>query len=1243
MSLDIRYYNPYKKRYSISDGADDANEATDGTMYLDRNEVLLGNGSGDGIDSQYAFFRYEIPAEDAVNLEDKKALPDTSLVLPFTEYWDFPWSGRLYCELTPSSVPLDGSTSGISTRTRTTAYCDIDHLDFEPVLEDNHSLNTEKIHGYWPMSEESGTRYNAERFVTSGTTHLLEMTSSVPHSPGIDHHAASGLGDLGLTTSGFPFEVPAHNSAITMYFRLDGIDNLNQWTRLLTVDHGLGWESFNVEFAPSGTTLDDAELLFRMNGNGTYESNTLQYDFVSGDWLSLVANTYGTDYDNGLYQSGYSNFFVYRVNGDFGFTQCNGEKRLTNGMDYVETIAVGGDTLETVHNPFSASDLLLASGVSPSALSSLYLHRLNNPKYPLINYGFDEYDTTYASKSSFSYKPFVPVQEVLDTYGSGLSTISFIYEHLEGSGGSPIMSTESGVVEAPDITIDFDLAVAEKTGEMIPDVPENSGLLAYWDMYSEYDRINCVPLFSTSHTRPVVQPLGGVFKSGAVGSLSTQKTVFNANDRADFIHSSSFHAQGDQSYVFWRNKISDNYTALDGFTKYHSDDITGGYSTTSIAYIDSYYTVYSGNPKVLQGQSVRSNDWIEDSRQTMEAISYKGGASPKIYVSRNGQPQVEHNASTMTDASGTFRIGQSFQTIYSEVRIYDRALGDREIQNIYNGAFPSQINKPSPKVQYMYPAEDRMGGGTQRLIHDTDLYFEHLEQTNDQNFQQPEGWSESWADASGKFFSAVNQWHSAYTPEAYGLNLYYIDKVAICPYGINTLKFGVGAMGVKPSAIIVHFEGAGYYSQGTMHTIHESGYTPGSEMSITDVRLYDKNKDQITVDSNGDVIIKHSGHYGNSSDNFIKYNSGLEVVSNVEDYDLSDIQLEFGVSDNNGNPVFGMLHGVSVEVQGEVNIANTGLDLYTNAVLVANSGIDLYTVARDSLNSGMDLYTEGMIVQTSSIPMYTISADFENSGIDLYTYGRDSTNSGMPLITHASDTIFTFRPTMYVSGIGRPTDDLDLSIWGRDSENSGMDLNIWGHIAENSGMDLWIEGVEIDSEGVPFFAEATVSYGSGGFPLYMNSTTNTSLYKARPMYIEVNAEEMGTGGMPLFLNSVTAGSGDQYMPFFLDAAADSMNKGTEMYLKNAFESGFKSQFLYVKGLGTLDGGAIDNGSMPLFIERIEGSEKGMSMYLGVNSGETQGTNMYTYGGTWSTSGIDLTIPSTLGVDNSGMDIYINGF
>jgi hypothetical protein len=363
-------------------------------------------------------------------------------------------------------------------------------------------------------------------------------------------------------------------------------------------------------------------------------------------------------------------------------------------------------------------------------------------------------------------------------------------------------------------------------------------------------------------------------------------------------------------------------------------------------------------------------------------------------------------------------------------------------------------------------------------------------------------------------------------------------------------------------------------------------------------------------------------------------NSGIDLYAYAKAVEASSIPLytiSLGV-ENSGMDMYSygvqpMNSGMDLFTWG-ISTDNSGMELYTNGVGVMNSGMDLFTWGINSENSGMDLYTNGVFTMNSGMDLYTYGISTENSGMEMYTISFQAMNSGMDL---------------YMSGIGRPTSGIDLAMWGRDSDNSGMDLSVWGQIAENSGMDLWIEGVQLANGAIPFYAEATVSYGSGGFPLYMNSTANTSLYHARPLYIDVNAEETSTGSLPLFLNSVTSADGDQYMPFYLESHADSITQGTDMYVHNMFESGSKSQFLYVKGLGNLDGGAVDNGSMPLFIERTEGSENGLSMYLGVNSGDEQGMNMYTFGGTWSNSGIDLVIPNTIGTENSGINIYINGF
>jgi hypothetical protein len=1216
MSLDIKYYNPYSNRYSVSSDADDANESADGTVYLNNNSIILGNDSGNlSGDSQYAFFRFVLPSGDAINLQDKTVLPDTSLVLPITEYWDFPWSGRLYCELTPSSVPLDGSVSGISTRVRTSAYFELDHSDFEPVK----SYYNDRIYGYWPLNESSGFRHNRERFKSLPDMPFYEV-GHITNGNGMIHEAASGFSQTNfLRTSGLNIGLPAENFLLSFYFKVDGTTPIDEFSELVTVAAG---ENHSVQCMLSG----DADcLIFRLDGDSRTDTGWYQ-EVKSGEWLS---GTLGhiTLAPYGVYElSGYNFFNVT--------TPYNNKSLSAYSYDYVNadtfnvtTVDIGGQSYNN-ELPFVISDVILWSGgVYGEGETS---HRDNSFVYPLLNHGMDtaNYSSPLNVKTSLSYGPFGPVQELIDNYGSGLSTVSFIYEHLDGSGNCPIQSYASGGL------IGLDLALCEKIGQDIPDVPVNSGLLLYWDLDSRYDRINCTPLFSPASALTY----GGIFKSGIYGLHTTDKIVFNTGDKQNFIGSSSIHPQDDQSYVYWSTAISDYGTQLlGGFTKYKSPQD----SAVSWGIRDESFFPLSGNLSIYQSTTKRSSKWLEKSRLSMFFVGYNSTTNSFEY-SENGNPKESFSAATLSDASGNLSFLAS-NSIISEMRVYDRTLGDEEIRALYNGGFPSQLNKPSPKVQVLYPISDNMGivnSHSPRLLHGEKEYTQDCQDLDDFYFQDPFDFSLPYnkvgvTSASGKFFSAINPWYGAYEDVIFNVNH---DHVAITPYGNAQLKFGLGAAFVKPSAIYVHFGAKCAAPRSIYDVVHNSGELFDG-LEIQSVQIVDRDKNPVTV-SNGAIIdVGLSGNYG-LTPNYIHYTSGLTLDPGIDYRDLSDLEISFTFG-NAGNNSIGMLHSLAVEIQGETNIAQTGLSLYTDGVYGANSGIDLYTTAIDSRNSGIDLYALGHSVASSSIPMYTISADFGNSGINLYSYGRDTIGSGVNLYTVASESMSS-NVTFFVSGIGRPSSEIDLFLVGDDSYNSGIDLFMHGDLSVSDGIDLWTEGVNIHNESIPFFAEASISYGSGGFPLYTNSTTNTSLYKARPMYLQVGDQETSKGSMPLFLNSITAGTGDQYMPFYLDSDVPDINLGTDLFLKNAYESGFKSQFLYVRGLGSLNGGSVGNGSMPLFIERIEGGEKGMSMYLGVNSGDEQGVNMYTYGGTWSTSGVDLVIPSTVDTKNSGITFYVNG-
>lgn len=853
-------------------------------------------------------------------------------------------------------------------------------------------------------------------------------------------------------------------------------------------------------------------------------------------------------------------------------------------------------------------------------------------------------------------------------------------------------------------------------GNTSPNYTVNNDIRLYWDFNDQNDEVNNVQLnnaagLSSTYGRC---DTSGVFKTG------TSITSMYASN-VDVAHS----PQDSFSTVLWYSTHDDQKdSGCYSFSKYDTgqentiNENAGSFRSSLERYSEGQDAA-SGRFRVdivRDGIGLEApilEEFVEASRWNMY---YAGRNGEFLESSVNGRPKSSGFTDRSFINSGNYLLG--FQEgIIDEVRTYDRPLSDDELSYLYNWGFPQPIHREKSKRQYLYPSRNsqtqNISSGYYIVPNMNDFWTNLISFSglvgDAVRFTHKELWYATPAmDAIpySSTFSPINQWHTPYaseTPE---------DREALIISDDVTAHFSweMGPMFVNFSSVTLHVKGCTMPRRGETNPSEEedvhAGLLPERKGFIDNIAILDASGLIISdIPVTDGFLLGYSGYY-DSDEPYIYYSSGLQMLPPASShlYDLSTTYMGFHLTHSGTysssteldaayepgtKTPYPVLYGVALEINGEENIAETGvgiegyIDLYTEGAESVNSGIDLYTTAAYFENSGIDLYTYGHSIETSSIPMYALgslatnsgidlylaphdslafsnslfihgfSTDnsgmdlytngvlVDNSGIDFYTYGKSSDNSGMELFM-TSFLTDNSGMDLYVSGIGRPTSGINLFVWGKDTKNSGIDLSVWGHLSTNSGIDLWTEGVDHSSGGMPFFLQATVNYSSGGFPLYVNSTTNTSVYKACPMYLEVNDNATDTGSMPLFLNSVTTGSGDQYMPFYLESHADSLTKGTDMYLQNAFASGSKSQFLYVKGLGGLVGGSVDNGSMPLFIERIEGVEKGLSMYLGVNSGDEQGVNMYTFGGTWSNSGVDLVIPSTIDSKNSGINIYVNG-
>ena len=398
------------------------------------------------------------------------------------------------------------------------------------------------------------------------------------------------------------------------------------------------------------------------------------------------------------------------------------------------------------------------------------------------------------------------------------------------------------------------------------------------------------------------------------------------------------------------------------------------------------------------------------------------------------------------------------------------------------------------------------------------------------------------------------------------------------------IKVNLGKLYIRPSSVQPIIRAYPALLTGSQEG---SGY-------LSEFYLYDKNNLQI---AGGFTSGNATSYYGQGNASFAII--GQTTFNNIiyDNRDLSDTYATFAFKNYDTDGYFG-IQDLRVYVSGTA-IAHTGLDLVGSGGQDNNSSMDLYTLAYSSGFASKDLYIAGHIA--------------DNSGIPLYMYGAQPVNSG-----------------------------LDLFINGWDTRSSGLDLYIGGHIPSNSGLDLYLTAHANIAQGMNLFTKYSPVEKSGGFNLFTFAATDSSIQAGMDLYLKTALARSVVGNLNLFISGPASGLSYGEMPLYLENNTLT-SQSVELFLKNAYESGFKSLKLNIRGEGTLDNGLPANGSMPLYISRVEAVENSIPLYLGVNDGVSSGLNMYMNGGTWASSGLDLTISNTYAIYSGVVELYTHGF
>lgn len=275
-------------------------------------------------------------------------------------------------------------------------------------------------------------------------------------------------------------------------------------------------------------------------------------------------------------------------------------------------------------------------------------------------------------------------------------------------------------------------------------------------------------------------------------------------------------------------------------------------------------------------------------------------------------------------------------------------------------------------------------------------------------------------------------------------------------------------------------------------------------------------------------------------------------ITRVENY----LKFKYFIGGVSASTTF--IHGSNVDTSGQYAPL---MPLYIDA-LPSSGNIPLYIAQAYTVSSGTPLYTIGVPIYNQSLDMYTLSVDPPaSSGCTLYILGDTTQPSGITLYTQSAE-------------------------------------------SDNNNTTLFINAAPIHSGSPPLFIHGRTLANSENFPFYIQGLQNLSTNNNTALYIATNTSSstpgvsglynshslytysaVHTDPLNLFVCSEVQGSNVGDLPLFIGNYSPTHFSTVDMFIRNNNLLFSGQTRMFIRGLGSLDGGSIGNDNMNLYIER----------------------------------------------------------
>lgn len=193
----------------------------------------------------------------------------------------------------------------------------------------------------------------------------------------------------------------------------------------------------------------------------------------------------------------------------------------------------------------------------------------------------------------------------------------------------------------------------------------------------------------------------------------------------------------------------------------------------------------------------------------------------------------------------------------------------------------------------------------------------------------------------------------------------------------------------------------------------------------------------------------------------------------------------------------------------------------------------------------------------------------------------------------------------------------------------------------SKSMDMFTDGIGKSSERLTAFLKCEVESINKSFPITIESNDVDTLFKTLPMFIYSTGK---SNQVYLYIKNdeQEIGRENDSTLYLTLGSSPTINNTFPLLINNSTETLSASHQMYTVGAGLYEGSNIKSESLNLFIQRNEGVEITVPMFIGSPSGESQSMDMIVGGADIKTNAVNLTTDGR-GIINDFISIITHGF